>query len=273
MNGLGKLYDHYQIKPGGRVDQFWKNKIKIDLKNFRGRDKATQQEFYDPMRALEVFQLYSIEFGNWMNQNDRANFLYGSVQSLKDIAKCLNIPQQAIGFNGTLSLALGARGKGGSASAFFIPTHELINLTKTKGEGTIGHEYGHAIDMKLGERIKNYMASGGQSMVKKTNLDHPKGSIQYLFEKVFDILYWNAGKPTPFQEYIKGKPEYWQYRAEVWARTFEVYLHLCLKNRQLYNTFLIDPSQYRHPVYPSENLVRKASPIISQLIKKAYEKR
>lgn len=48
-----------------------------------------------------------------------------------------------------LGLALGARGRGGSASAHYEPAQHVINLTKTKGGGALAHEWMHAYDHKV----------------------------------------------------------------------------------------------------------------------------
>lgn len=53
---------------------------------------------------------------------------------------------------GELSIAFGARGSG-NAMAHYEPLRQVINLTKTKGAGSLAHEYGHAIDYIIGSKV------------------------------------------------------------------------------------------------------------------------
>lgn len=48
-----------------------------------------------------------------------------------------------------LAIAFGARGSGG-ALAHYEPARNVINLTKMKGAGCLAHEWGHALDNKIG---------------------------------------------------------------------------------------------------------------------------
>lgn len=48
-----------------------------------------------------------------------------------------------------LAIAFGARGSGG-ALAHYEPERNVINLTKMKGAGCLAHEWGHALDNKIG---------------------------------------------------------------------------------------------------------------------------
>ncbi|MGB5835284.1 MAG: LPD1 domain-containing protein, partial [Thiohalocapsa sp.] len=83
--------------------------------------------------------------------------------SLLDLAEILDIPPRAISLNGTLGLAFGARGHGWAA-AHYEPGTVVINLTKTKGAGSLAHEWFHALD--------NYFSrqrTGGE--VRVTGLD------------------------------------------------------------------------------------------------------
>lgn len=51
-----------------------------------------------------------------------------------------------------LAIAFGSRGKG-NALAHYEPSRAVINLTKMKGAGSLAHEFGHALDDMLGQRL------------------------------------------------------------------------------------------------------------------------
>ena len=62
-----------------------------------------------------------------------------------DLSLVTNISPKALSLGGKLALAFGSRGSG-NASAHFEPDLVVINLTKTKGAGSLAHEWWHALD-------------------------------------------------------------------------------------------------------------------------------
>jgi hypothetical protein len=263
---LGKLTDlQVPIKPGSRVDDYWNGRISIDLSLFGNRETQWLKKL-DVSGITSHFKLHSAEFGNWVNQAERYQALYGVAVSLADLAKVLNVPQNRLGFGKSLAIAYGARGKGGRAMATYHPSIHLINLTKTAGEGALAHEYGHAIDFQAAKKL-GFPPSGGRSTSKRIE-QRKGGSLPALFEKVFEALYWDDGQPTDFYESIIDMPAYWQYRAEVWARLFEAWVSMRLDELGIKNEFLVGPAFYKAKEYPRPALIRKAEPYIRQIITK-----
>lgn len=184
---VGKIYDSYSLRAGSRVDDFWGN-VRPNMK-LVGRQVEFAKRYTDPQAAVEHFGLYGIEFGNWMNQQDRADFMFATLVTLSDMASVLNVPQKKMGLRQKLQLAFGARGNGGFAAAFYHPSFYLINLTKTAGAGTFAHEFGHALDehLHLLEYGTGGMASGGRSMSRQTAPgEYPTDSVEYLLKRYFN---------------------------------------------------------------------------------------
>lgn len=92
------------------------------------------------------------EFGNWLNENDRQTSLDMAYDALRDLARILRIRPEDVSLNGSLAIAFGARGKGGSGAgaAHYEPGRQVINLTKMSGAGCLAHEWGHALDHAIG---------------------------------------------------------------------------------------------------------------------------
>lgn len=111
-------------------------RIGEDIRN--GRD-MTGEDF------IKDFSIKGGEFGNWMNDNDRKESVNLCYEAFHDLAKCLDMEEKDISLNGRLSIAFGARGHG-SAAAHYEPDREVINITKMKGAGSLGHEWCHALD-------------------------------------------------------------------------------------------------------------------------------
>lgn len=93
----------------------------------------------------ERFGFSGLEYGNWVNQQERQDFLNESYDACADLAFALQIPDRMVSFDGFLSLAIGARGSG-KASAHYEPGKKVINLTKSRGSGALAHEWSHAFD-------------------------------------------------------------------------------------------------------------------------------
>jgi hypothetical protein len=130
-------------------DNVGKADVRRDTNRDRsGRDWRNGQDV-TPEMFTEAFGFRGTQFGNWVGQGagakDRQGLLNAAYESLHDLADILSIPTQAISLNGTLGLSLGARGAG-NASAHFEPSNLVINLTKTRGAGTLAHEWFHALD-------------------------------------------------------------------------------------------------------------------------------
>lgn len=174
---LGKYTDTGDVPSGGRQDQYWvynKPKIQFDPKNHnvrKGSPIPQQIDLTNEKSILKYFNLRAIEYGQWLTQQDRVNYLAGCALSLIDLQKVLGFSPQQIGFFGFVSFAFGARGKG-RALAHFEPSTFAINFTRFErpargsfaeknydrsllmfgsgGIGTLAHEYGHALDFFSG---------------------------------------------------------------------------------------------------------------------------
>lgn len=181
-----KLNDTGKVAPGGAVESYWIEEI---LKNvFSEKRKAIEEKntsfkFYDAEYLVEYFGLKGIEFGNWLTQEDRYIYMAGAAYAMKDFCTITGTPPMQFG-KGLLTLSFGARGQGGSAIAHFEPRSLAINLTRHKdlskfnkelynfgqppissdkynqfkyesknGVGSLGHEYGHFIDLLAGRFI------------------------------------------------------------------------------------------------------------------------
>ena len=130
-------------------------------KDWRNGEDVTPEQFSD------VFGFRGVEFGNWVGQGDgdkgRQGMLNQAFDALSDLADILGIPSRAVSLNGTLGLAFGSRGKG-RASAHFEPSRVVINLTKTRGAGSLAHEWFHALDNYFSRQREGEVAISSKSL-------------------------------------------------------------------------------------------------------------
>lgn len=115
----------------------------------KGVERRTEDA--TPEMFVETFAPRGIEFGNWNNQEERQQVMNHAYDGLLDLADVLGLPPKALMLNGDLAIAFGARGQGlTGAKAHYEHDYGIINLTKMKGAGSLGHEWLHALDHYLG---------------------------------------------------------------------------------------------------------------------------
>lgn len=123
----------------------------VRKKDNRPRTGADHRQGKDATAEMftSAFGFRGVEFGNWVSQGanakERQGMLNQAYDALYDLANILGIPPRAISLNGALGIGFGSRGSG-KASAHYEPSNLVINLTKTRGAGTLAHEWFHALD-------------------------------------------------------------------------------------------------------------------------------
>lgn len=184
------------------------NRINVENKN------ATKTTGND---ILNNFGFKGGEFGNWVKQSERQEFLNYAQNAFTDLAEALDIDQTSLGQNGEMNIAFGARGRGNlggqAAVAHFEPGKRVINMTRLKGAGSLAHEYGHSIDNWL-SRISGYSETG----MATTNPRNPNLSekMKNAIKDVVDAMQYNISKnkteiDKKNQIYEKGRREHLEY--------------------------------------------------------------
>lgn len=147
-----KIYDNEKQKYASGKSESGRKKKYIP-KQFEMLDrKGAEYRSFKHANAndfLDVFQFKGGEFGNWVNDKERQASLDYCYDALMDLSDSLEISRDSVTLGHQLNIAFGARGHG-SALAHFDPLYNVINLTKMKGAGSLGHEWIHALDFYLG---------------------------------------------------------------------------------------------------------------------------
>ena len=102
----------------------------------------------------KAFNLRDVQTGTYV-QSDPVSAKWhvdNLAAGFADLADVLGIKDEQISLNGRLALAVGARGHG-SALAHYEPVERVINITKFKGGGSLGHEWFHSFDNMIAEAI------------------------------------------------------------------------------------------------------------------------
>jgi hypothetical protein len=225
----------------------------------RGMRDHRQGRDVDVQDFINTFGLFpgGVDFGNWVNQSERAAHLNAIYDAMYDLADVSGISPKMLGLGNKLKMAVGAQGKGGKTAAHYIPKLNEINLTKTKGDGTLGHEWHHGLDFNLrentnGEKLMNDTVAMLNSMIDVDTVESNLRSIlqdvsnsadnrnmppkQAFFAAITNPryakapIYSNSAKRTQFFRDALGldegrEPRYWSTPTEMLSRGFESMLY------------------------------------------------
>lgn len=197
--------------------------------------KSLEREGKDFRQGMHVsgdsfisdFGIRGGEFGNWTNESERQASLDMAYDALADLAIALKIDQMDISLHGLscggLAIAFGARGRG-NALAHYEPGREVINITKLRGAGSLGHEWGHALDDLIGKLY------GKQQCMATENWRNKE--IPTAFQDVMRAILYTDGKMSDYYTnsvkfgalHTKAGHGYWQSNCELFARAFACYV-------------------------------------------------
>lgn len=214
-------------------------------KDHRGGKDVTPAQF------KAQFGFADVGFGNWVGAKNDQDHLNYAFDAFMDLAEHFGFAPKNIGLGGVLHFTVGALGHGKFA-AHFSPNHpgpngrvQVVNLTNTKGDGTVYHEWAHALDHNLGgewdqvkgmilnafkfkayeasdwERVARNFLVGGSYWQGNKNQDKVEAAIQGL------RYYANSGARRGLTAYKEnadklGK-DYWGNDAELFARAIEAW--------------------------------------------------
>jgi hypothetical protein len=217
----------------------------------QGRD-VDVQDFINTFRFFPG----GMDFGNWVNQTERAAHLNSVYDAMYDLADVSGISPEMLGLGQKLKLAIGAQGHGGKTAAHYIKVLNEINLTKTKGDGSLGHEWQHGLDWNLQQEAngKKLMDGTANALRKTINFETVENNLKAIlrdtanstdnrnlppkkafFAAITNRSYYeqapifrNSYKPTTFFENAlildreeNRSPAYWSSNIELLSRAFE----------------------------------------------------
>ena len=231
----------------------------------------------DLYAIMAKYNIKGFEFGNWVTQEERAEYVSSLTPTLEDLFSVLG--SRNIGINRNVGVAFGARGSRG-ALAHYEPVLNMINLTRYKGAGSLAHEYGHALDYNLGsflDQHKDYPALSGGRSVAASLPENTGGQLRAYVNQIVDSIRNGknfakmelANKEAAAQGADPVYSPYWFRRTEIFARFFEQYVCYCLAERRISSRLLVKSwSTYlAFPVYVDKDDFMKIKPVADKLMK------
>lgn len=207
----------------------------------------------DNAMLMETFGVNGITYGNWVSGPERQAKLNATYDAFLDLANLLGIPPRVISLNGSLGFQFGASGTGGNA-AHYRRDDVSINLTRKKGDGTLAHEWWHALD--------HYFMRAHAGMDMEMGSDHTRsrivpragwrveaGGTQYDYQHSTPGMNEDAGRV--FAELVHAIKrskyadrsaamgrKYWGSNVEMTARAFQAYIVRKARNAGILNEYL-----------------------------------
>lgn len=258
----------------GRSDRHNAGRV-ANVSRYADTNPGTGME--DLYAIMRKYSIKGFEFGNWVTQEERAEYVASLPQTLEDLYSVVG--SRNLGFDRNVGIAFGARGSRG-ARAHYEPVLNMINLTREHGAGSLAHEYGHAIDYNFGgfvDQHKTYTALSGGYSIAASLPQNVGGVLRAYINQIVDSV--RNGKNFAMMEAINkereengAKPLYSDYyfqRTEIFARFFEQYVCYCLSQRNTSSRLLVKSwttymSSY---VYVERGDFLKIKPVADKLMK------
>ncbi|CDS48897.1 hypothetical protein [Polaromonas sp. CG9_12] len=148
-------------------------------------DRVTRESLADHRKGADVtpdefkrvFGFADIGFGKWVGARQDQDHLNYAYDAFMDLARHFGMPADNIGFGAQLHFTIGALGHG-KFSAHYQRAHpvegrtvQVINLTNTRGDGTVYHEWVHALDANLGGEWRGVVRNQLLRLLKAKTLD------------------------------------------------------------------------------------------------------
>ena len=203
--------------------------------DYRGDRDVAAQDFMD------TFGFRGVQFGNWTNQADRQMAVNQAYDAFLDLAKLLGVSPKALSLNGELGMAFGSRGSG-FGNAHYELGKVVINLTKTRGAGSLAHEWWHALDNYFARR-----ANVPMGMVTDSRSIDMRPELRQAYNELLKMI-----ENSDFYKRSKAKGDYWGRMHEVTARLMAEWVDQSLKDKGELNTFLsrgVNEEKYKRMNY------------------------
>lgn len=264
-----------------------------------------------PDELKKTFGFADITIGDYVKAQEAKDHLNYTYDALMTMAGLFGAEPKHLSFGGKLHFAIGALGHGKYAAHFSYnhPTADgrtvpVINVTNTRGDGALFHEFIHAIDWLTEDPDLKKAISDIKSLLKKTPalpstlLDHmrrfvdgarftnmPKGSTpkdhaRYAIEHYYRYPEKGGTKTKFYSDALRmdtgSEKGYWAKDHELLARAGEAWALDTLSQDKKRDDYLVSdwaedgkvtPPKYRGTPYPGGEERKNINQLLSLLVK------
>ncbi len=192
----------------------------------------------------DTFGFACLTVGAWVSKQEKVRAAELVFDALADLAFLLNLPPNALGLRGSLSLAFGSGGQR-NVQAHYAPAQRCLALTKNAGAGALAHEWWHAFDHYMADKLFVRPAQGIAFASSRWLADEPQRihPLNHRLDQVFSGVFLSQqGKQA--HDYVKRSialdkrlaRRYFSQPTEMMARAFEAWIQA---NDLLKNSYLV----------------------------------
>ncbi len=206
---------------------------------------------------VKEFGFRGVEFGNWVTGIERQRHVNWAYDALMDLASIMNAKPKDLSLGGALGIAFGSRGRG-RHSAHYEPSTHVINITKTRGDGSLAHEWSHALDYHFRDQSKKFSGTDKGRAAYRVHNETKRSlastiSLELVLRRLDDLVSgrswihgqkalgpianaqafidnrywqknnWGAIRRTSYGSQAAKIGKYWVRNEELWARSFEAW--------------------------------------------------
>jgi hypothetical protein len=199
------------------------------------------------------FDFRGIEMGRWVTPVERDRAAVNFHKALVDLMSVLQGPELLISLRGTLGLQYGKGGRPGVA-AHYVPATRQLSLAKNAGAGSLAHEWFHAFDHYMGEKMFQHVSpshfasvswlNSSKMQLSRNKEPHP---LNLLLAECFKAIMLSEEGEEPSDMFQasrladqKLKIVYYAKPEEMAARAFEAFV----EDTKPTSTFLVKGSRY-----------------------------
>ena len=222
----------------------------------RGPDHrgGTTVTFLDVRRR---FQFRTIEIGRWVTEPEKQRSAALFYDALCDLMTILGGTETLISLRGTLALQYGIGGQPG-VSAHYTPATRSFALAKNAGPGSIAHEWFHAFDHYIADKLFEQGSKGAFGstlwLTRDDPVPHPLNQRLQACYKAILLNPAGTGPSALFLQSAKADKAagvlYFSKPEELCARAFEAFV----QDADCKNEFLVkgtrETDEARMGLYP-----------------------
>ena len=216
-----------------------------------------------PVTFLDVrrrFQFRTVEIGRWVTEPEKQRSAGLFYDALCDLMTILGGTESLVSLRGTLALQYGIGGQPG-VSAHYTPATRSFALAKNAGPGSIAHEWFHAFDHYIADKLFEKTGKGefGSSLwlARDDAISHP---LNDRLQACYRTILLNEAGTAPSELFHKSAVadkaagvHYFSKPEELCARAFEAFV----QDSGYKNAFLVsgtrETEEARMGLYPRDH--------------------
>lgn len=213
-----------------------------------------------PVTFLDVrrrFQFRTVEIGRWVTEPEKQRSAGLFYDALCDLMTILGGPETLVSLRGTLALQYGIGGQPG-VSAHYTPATRSFALAKNAGPGSIAHEWFHAFDHYIADKLFERAPRGAfGSTLWLTRDDPTEHPLNQRLQACYKAVLLNEAGTEPsdlFRQSARADKaagvHYFSQPEELCARAFEAFV----QDADFKNAFLVkgtrETEEARMGLYP-----------------------